>query len=153
MENFAVKATNINKHFDEPEGKFEVLRNINLEIAKGEFFVMLGPSGCGKSTILRIMSGLEKSYQGTVELGSEISKDNVSFVFQQFGLWPWLSVYENVGIGLLSHHLSEKERHKIIMSELEQFGLDKFAKTRPRELSGGMRQRVGIARALATNPK
>ncbi len=152
--NRAIKLTNIYKYFNDGSGKrLEVLHNIDLEIAKGEFFIFLGPSGSGKSTILRVMSGLEKDYQGKVEFGENISRNDTSFVFQQFALLPWLSVYENVGLGLTARHVPEKDRHKIIMSELEKFGLQHFAHVRPRELSGGMRQRVGIARALAINPK
>ena len=150
---YAIKLTNIYKHFDESRGRFEVLHNINVDLAKGEFFVLLGPSGSGKSTILRIMSGLEKNYQGEVKFNQDITKRDIGFVFQQFALWPWLSVYENVSIGLVAHHVPKKECHQTVMRELELFGLDKFAHSRPRELSGGMRQRVGIARALATSPK
>ncbi len=150
----AIKLTNIYKHFEEKLGKrLEVLHNIDLEIYRGEFFIFLGPSGSGKSTILRIMSGLEKQYQGKVEFGEGISHKDTSFVFQQFALLPWLNVYENIGLGLTARHVPEKEKRVRIIKELEKFGLEKFAHAHPRELSGGMRQRVGIARALATDPK
>ena len=150
----AISIKNLSKSFiDESGHKLDVLENINLEIETGEFFIMVGPSGSGKSTILRIMSGLEKSYQGQVEMGTGISKNDFSFVFQQFALLPWLNVYENIALGLNARHISQTEQKKIINKELEVFKLEKFVHAFPRELSGGMRQRVGIARALTTNPK
>jgi NitT/TauT family transport system ATP-binding protein len=144
---------NITKYFDEDGKKLLVLDDINLEIETGEFFMLVGPSGSGKSTLLRIMSGLEKSYKGDVQLDRNMSQKDMSFVFQQFGLLPWLTVYENIELGLLSKSNSQTSRHQIVERELKQFGLEKFAHVHPRDLSGGMRQRVGIARALATDPK
>ncbi len=130
-----------------------VLADIELEIFKGEFFMFLGPSGSGKSTILRVMSGLEKDYKGKLAFGQGISRKDMSFVFQEFALLPWLTVAENVEIGLLARDVMLAERQKIVKQELELLGLDKFGHVYPRELSGGMKQRVGIARALVTNPK
>ena len=144
---------NVTKYFEEHGRKLLVLDNNNLSIRPGEFFVLVGPSGSGKSTILRIMSGLEKSYKGEVQLAPGLTQTDMSFVFQHFGLFPWLTVYENVELGLLSQGLSARVRQDIVMRELRQFGLEKFAKSYPKGLSGGMRQRVGIARALATEPK
>ncbi len=144
---------NISKHFEEDGKRLLVLENINLEIQAGEFFVLVGPSGSGKSTLLRIASGLEKSFTGEVVLGKGTTSDNMSFVFQQFALLPWLTVFENVELGLLNKKLVQKLRHEIVNRELRQFGLEKFATAHPKDLSGGMRQRVGIARALATQPK
>jgi NitT/TauT family transport system ATP-binding protein len=145
---------NVSKYFEEAAvKKLPVLENIDLEIQAGEFFILVGPSGSGKSTLLRIMSGLEKSYKGEVVLDKHISRSDFSFVFQQFALLPWLTVFENVEMGLLAKKMDEKTRHEIVTRELKQFGLEKFAKSFPRDLSGGMRQRVGIARALATEPK
>lgn len=149
----AITLKSITKIFSEEEKELTVLKDINLEINQGEFFIFLGPSGSGKSTLLRIMSGLEKSFKGKVELGGDISKSDFSFVFQQFALLPWMSVFENVEIGLLSRASSKTERYEKVMAELQKLGLEKFAKSFPKELSGGMRQRVGIARAFVTNPK
>ncbi|HEV8601361.1 MAG TPA: ABC transporter ATP-binding protein [Patescibacteria group bacterium] len=148
-----IQLTNVTKHFDEGGKKLTVLQNINLEIYSGEFFVLVGPSGSGKSTVLRIMSGLEKSYEGHVKLAPDISRQDISFVFQQFALLPWMTIAENIELGLLSRQFSEAARREIVNNELKQFGLEKFSKAYPRELSGGMRQRVGIARALASQPK
>ena len=145
---------NITKVFkDEPHRPLTVIKDISMEINKGEFFIFLGPSGSGKSTLLRIMSGLEKEYEGKVVIDPSISKEDISFVFQQFALLPWLTVYENIRLGLVAKKMSEKERHIKIMAELERFGLHTFKDSHIHELSGGMRQRVGIARAFVRNPK
>ncbi len=139
--------------FDRPGEELKVLDNINLEVFDGEFFILLGPSGSGKSTLLRIMSGLEKQYEGQITMAEGIDKSAFNFVFQQFALLPWLTVAQNIELGLLARGVDVKERNQIIQKEHKQFRLEHFAKVKPRELSGGMRQRVGIARALATNPR
>lgn len=132
---------------------FKVLDNVTVDIKRGEFFVFLGPSGSGKSTLLRVMSGLEKGFTGIVETAENITTDDMSFVFQQFALFPWLTVYENIALGLLSRHeddaLIQRKVHKVA----KELGLHTFVNSYPRELSGGMKQRVGIARALITDPK
>ncbi len=149
-----IKISGINKTFHLPNGsRTHALANINLEIGKGEFFILLGPSGCGKSTLLRIICGLEKASGGELIFGESVKSTEMSFVFQQFALLPWLSVYENVELSLLAKNLSETDRRTRINAELERLRLDKFAHAYPRELSGGMKQRVGIARAFATQPK
>jgi ABC-type nitrate/sulfonate/bicarbonate transport system ATPase subunit len=145
---------NVSKHFDDrPNERMLALRDIDLEIYTGDFFVFLGPSGCGKSTLLRIMSGLEKKYEGGVVLASGITRADFGFVFQQFALLPWLNVFQNIELPLVARKLSEADRHERVIRELGQFGLEKFAHHYPHELSGGMRQRVGIARALVADPK
>ncbi len=145
---------NVSKTFDQG-GREELtaLKDINLEIEEGEFFVFVGPSGCGKSTLLRIMSGLEKAYHGKMTLGEGVRREDFSFVFQQFALLPWLTVYENIEIGLIARQIPENLRRKKIEETLKLLRLEKSHKLKPKELSGGMRQRVGIARALVTDPK
>ena len=114
---------------------------------------MVGPSGSGKSTLLRIMSGLETGFTGEVTLASGITKKDMSFVFQQYALYPWLSVFDNIALGLIARNEPEQTvRHKVIEAATD-LGLEKFIDSFPRELSGGMKQRVGIARALVTEPK
>lgn len=154
MEHFALKLNNVYKKFGNGDGgTMPALKDIDLAVARGEFFVMLGPSGSGKSTLLRIMSGLEREFGGTLELGADLRPADMSFVFQQFALLPWLTVAENVRLGLSSRDIPEKEKDAIVRRELEQLGLAHFARAHPHELSGGMKQRVGLARALATDPK
>src|ERR1043166_2798334 len=98
----AIILKKVSKYFEEDNKRLLVLDNISLEIENGEFFVLVGPSGSGKSTLLRIMSGLEKKYTGDVVFDKNISHHDISFVFQQFALFPWLTVFENVELGLLS---------------------------------------------------
>lgn len=132
---------------------FIALKNITLTVASGEFFIILGPSGSGKSTLLRLMSGLEQDFTGLISRNAEIAPEDISFVFQQFALFPWLTVAENIAIGLRARHASEDVIQERVTRELKRLHLEKFAHVYPKELSGGMKQRVGIARALATDPK
>ncbi|MBI3420583.1 MAG: ABC transporter ATP-binding protein [Candidatus Sungbacteria bacterium] len=131
----------------------QALADINLEIMAGEIFVFLGPSGSGKSTLLRIMSGLERSYKGEVRWIAHMAPIDISFVFQQFALLPWLTVSQNVELGLHNRNVSFGERTRRVNNALKHLGLEKFSDAAPKDLSGGMRQRVGIARALVTAPK
>jgi len=152
--NILIKQKNINKIYKDFLGhKFQALREINLEIQEGEFFVLLGPSGCGKSTLLRIMSGLDLKFKGTQSYIDGLNRKHFGFVFQQFALLPWLTVEENISIGLLADGKLTEEKKKEVREIIKSLGLEKFAKNKPRELSGGMKQRVGIARALAINPR
>lgn len=148
-----ISLKHITKTFGRGRTAVTAIDHITLDVAPGEFFVFVGPSGSGKSTLLRIMSGLDKDFHGTLEWAPEIKSQDISFVFQQFALLPWLTVFENVELGLKGRNVPQSERHTLVMKELETFGLAHFAHTYPRSLSGGMKQRVGIARALVTNPK
>lgn len=148
----AIHVNRLSKIFrDEDGNRTPSLKNISLDIHVGEFFVFLGPSGSGKSTLLRLICGLDTPNSGDIEWRSA-DKQNVAFVFQQFGLLPWLTVAENVGIGLLDSTLTKAEQEKRVIDRLNGLGLKKFADTYPKELSGGMKQRVGFARALVTDP-
>lgn len=131
----------------------KVLHNITVDIERGEFFVFLGPSGSGKSTLLRIMSGIEKAYTGTVIVAPDIRPEDMAFVFQQSAVFPWLTVYDNIALGLRMRYEPETQLHKKVMAVAAELGLHSFMQLYPRELSGGMKQRVGIARALVIDPK
>ncbi len=141
---------NIHKHFLDGDRKLEVLREINLEVFQGELLVILGPSGSGKSTLLRIMAGLEPQSSGVCRYAKHV---RTSFIFQNFALFPWLTVYQNIEFGLKMEGVPSKERHKQVLLQIKEMGLEGFEAVYPRELSGGMKQRVGIARALAINPQ
>lgn len=152
-EKTVISLKKINKSFPvEKDGSFKVLADINLEVTPGEFLVCVGPSGSGKSTLLRIMSGLDKSFSGSAQFDSG-EKIKRGFVFQKFAIFPWLTVHQNVELALLNSGLAEKEIKKVVEKQLDEVGLIKFAKSYPKELSGGMQQRVGIARALVNNPE
>lgn len=150
----AITLSHVSKTFDDPSGQpLLAVKNVSLAIRTGEFFVFLGPSGSGKSTLLRLMSGLEKTHEGSITLAPNIAQSDMAFVFQQFALFPWLTVRKNVELGLLRMNLPEAVRGARVAKELKRLGLQKFANAYPRELSGGLRQRVGLARALVVNPK
>jgi NitT/TauT family transport system ATP-binding protein len=132
-----------------------ILEDINLEVKEGEFLAILGPSGSGKSTLLRIIAGLIPASKGTVTyLGNAIQGVNpgVAMVFQSFALFPWLTVLENVMLGLEFKKLSQGEKYDKALKVIDIVGLDGFENAYPKELSGGMRQRVGIGRALVSDP-
>lgn len=131
-----------------------VLERVSLEVHQGEFVCIVGPSGCGKSTLLNVIGGFLKQTHGRITVeGEEVTGPHPSriFVFQENGVFPWLTVEENVGFGLLNHPKAHREKQ--VRHYIQMVGLAGFEKSYPRELSGGMRQRVEIARALAAEAR
>lgn len=136
-------------------GPVEVLRDISLEIPQGQIVCLIGPSGCGKSTLLRFLGGLEQPLSGQVlQLGAPPadSLNPLTYVFQHFALLPWRSVEGNIRLVLEDHGLSRREMDQIVTDVLARTRLSEFRKALPKQLSGGMRQRVAISRALAVRP-
>ncbi|GAB6183215.1 ABC transporter ATP-binding protein [Thermodesulfovibrio hydrogeniphilus] len=152
-----LETKNIKKSFKVGQGKeITVLEDINLKIFSGDFISILGQSGAGKSTLLRIIAGLVEPSEGEVLYkGVPLKKSNakIAVVFQSFALFPWFTVLENVKLGLTGLDLSEEEKDERAIRVIDLVGLDGFEDAYPRELSGGMRQRVGIARGLAVEPE
>ncbi len=144
----------VNKAFPrKKEGDLVVLENIELTIAPREFVCLLGPSGCGKSTLLNLIGGFDRPSSGTIEIdGQPVHGPDPRrvFVFQEYGIFPWASVWDNVALGL--RKLPTSEQHRIVQHYIDLVGLKGFEKTYPNELSGGMKQRVAVARALAVHP-
>jgi NitT/TauT family transport system ATP-binding protein len=133
-----------------------VLSAIDLNIQKGEFVTLIGPSGCGKSTVLKLIAGLSPPSDGTIRvdgMAPQDARETISFIFQDATLLPWRTVRDNVGLGLELERAPSDRRKKTTTSVLELVGLQDVAKAYPRELSGGMKMRVSIARALATSPR
>jgi NitT/TauT family transport system ATP-binding protein len=150
----AISIDNVSKTFDTPTGRVEALRNITMEVRPGELVCLVGPSGCGKSTMLRILAGLTEPTGGTVAFGEPNgSPARKTMVFQDHGLFPWMSLLDNVAFALEADGVAKVERRRRAGALLEQLGLGDFQGRFPDELSGGMRQRATIARALLTEPQ
>lgn len=151
-----LEAIGVKKSFKSGNKEIVVLEDINLTVKEGEFISILGQTGAGKSTLLRILAGLTEPTEGKVLYkGTPVSlrKARVSMVFQNFGLLPWFTVLENVKLALVNSPYSEEEIEERSIKAIDLVGLDGFEEAYPKELSGGMKQRVGIARALVVEPE
>ena len=152
-----IRAQAVEKFYVQPDGnRIEVIAPVDLDIEPGKVVALLGPSGCGKSTLLRILTGLSKPSSGEILWhGRPIASQSagVAIVFQSFALFPWLTVLGNVEAPLEARGVPALERHKRALRILDIVGLDGFESAYPKELSGGMKQRVGFARALVVEPE
>jgi NitT/TauT family transport system ATP-binding protein len=155
-----VELAGVTKRFPRPgkgAGALHALGPVDLALRRGEFFAVVGPSGCGKSTLLEILAGLAEASEGRVAFeGHPIGKgvpDGVGVVFQEDASFPWLTVADNIAFGLDRLGLSAPERHRRVEEAIATMGLSGFAGSYPAQLSGGMRQRVCIARTLVTQPR
>jgi NitT/TauT family transport system ATP-binding protein len=157
MQTVIIRAERVEKYYAQPsENRIQVISPTDLSIATGEIVALLGPSGSGKSTLLRMLTGLSRPSAGEVYWHEEpiaTADVNVSIVFQSFALFPWLTVLENVEAPLKARGMEPAERRKRSLKILDTVGLDGFQAAYPKELSGGMRQRVGFARALVVEPE
>ncbi len=159
-----VKVNGVHKYFTRGSERIDVLKGVNLEIPQGDFLALMGPSGSGKTSLLNLMGGLDQPSAGTIEVGgtniaalsggmlSKWRANNIGFVFQLYNLLPVLTAERNVDLPLLLTRLSKAERKKRVDIALRVVGLADRAKHYPRQLSGGQEQRVGIARAIVTDP-
>jgi NitT/TauT family transport system ATP-binding protein len=151
-----LSAEHVTKYYGDGGKRILVLHDVSLATNESEIIAILGPSGSGKSTLLRILAGLTSASEGTVRFRGEVQEGpnaQVAIVFQTFALFPWLNVYQNVEVGLLNSPLPEMQRRRRILEAIDVIGLDGFEDAYPKELSGGMRQRVGFARALVVQPE
>ncbi|MCI0636429.1 MAG: ABC transporter ATP-binding protein [Actinobacteria bacterium] len=148
-----IEVRNVHKVFPTKKGEINVLDGVSVDVRAGEFYAIVGPSGCGKSTLLNCMAAFEKISSGSIRIdGQEVVRPDPKrvFVFQEPGIFPWFSVWDNVGFGL--NGVSFEEKHEHVMRYIRLVGLEGFERAYPAELSGGMKQRVEFARALAVEP-
>ncbi|MBV8237961.1 MAG: ATP-binding cassette domain-containing protein, partial [Sphingomonas sp.] len=149
-----VTVAGVRHHYGKSTGDLLVLDNVDLTLNEGEVVGLLGRSGSGKSTLLRSIAGLIAPSEGEIRFEPQLdgSAPSVSMVFQTFALFPWLTVLQNVELGLEAQRVPAEERRTRALAAIDLIGLDGFENAYPKELSGGMRQRVGLARAIVVNP-
>lgn len=154
--NILLELRHVQQIYTSGQRRFTAVQDVNLSISEGEFVALLGPSGCGKSTLLRIITGLQKPSEGRMLYRGKLLKGvnpHATIVFQTFALFPWLTVQENVELALKARAVAPEIRSPRTLDLIDRVGLDGFEIAYPRELSGGMRQKVGFARAMAVEPE
>jgi len=154
MDHKYIEIKGLSKSFKGKNGTVQALDNIEFDVDKGEMVCVLGPSGCGKSTLLRAICGLDTEHEGTVKIGGKAvtgPDKSRGMVFQEHRLFPWLTVEQNVGFAL--NGIDKEKKAELIQQHIDLVGLTGFEKSYPRQLSGGMAQRGGIARALVNDPE
>ncbi len=147
-----LQVTNLAKRFPSPRGDVMALQGVSFAVCQNEFICLVGPSGCGKSTLLRLLAGLIQPTAGTIAFAGWSATPRCAMVFQDAGLFAWLNILDNVALGLEAQGIALSDRYRQTTDLLAQMGLSDFARHYPHELSGGMRQRAAIARALVTRP-
>lgn len=148
-----IRVRNLTKQFNTKDGVFTAVDDISLDIPSGRFFMIVGPSGCGKTTLLRMLAGLESVTSGSIEINEGDSGKPVnSMIFQGDSIFPWMTVWDNAAYGLKMRGAPKSEIREVVGHYLDRTGLSKFAGSYPHQLSGGMKQRVSIARAFANDP-
>jgi NitT/TauT family transport system ATP-binding protein len=148
----AIEIAGLRKEYRSGQGRVLALDEIGLSVSPGEFVCIVGPSGCGKSTLLRILAGLDTQSSGTLRIEAPGWAVTNAMVFQESGLFPWMSVEANVGFGLMTRGVPAAQRAARVEAALKLVGLTRFRRHYPHQLSGGMRQRSAIARAFVTDP-
>lgn len=152
----ALRTEDVTKRYATPDGSLTAIENISIDVKAGEFVSVIGPSGCGKSTLFKIIGGLTGEYEGRVCVGEDVVSSPhpaIGMVFQEESAFPWRTVLDNVAFPLEIQGMARAERHDRARHFIEMVGLTGFEKRYPAELSGGMRQRVAIARTLAFEPQ
>ena len=154
MRDAALRLSGVGKRFLVGEGEYEALRGVDLEVGEGEFVCLLGPSGCGKTTLLRILAELDRQTTGTVQIrAARPEQPLTSVVFQETSIFPWMNVWDNVAYGVHALMKAEPALRVRVDAYVAKVGLSAFAKNYPHQLSGGMKQRVSIARAFVADPE
>lgn len=152
-QNIKLTLNGISKSYYSRNEIFEAVNQVSFDVYENEFLVLLGPGQCGKTVLLNIISGLEKPTEGTLDFNNETHTEDVGFVFQKTAIFPWKTVIENVEFPLILKGVNKLERRERAKYLIKLVGLEGFEDHLPKQLSGGMKQRVGIARAYANNPQ
>jgi NitT/TauT family transport system ATP-binding protein len=148
-----IRIRDLTKQFTTKNGTLTAVNDLSLDIPPGRFFMIVGPSGCGKTTLLRMLAGLESATSGSIDIArSDSGKPVNSMIFQGESIFPWMTVWDNVAYGLKMRGVPKAEIREVVGHYLDKTGLSKFASAYPHQLSGGMKQRVSIARAFANDP-